>query len=130
LSTLHTLDAPRSIQRIISVFELSEQKILRERLASTIQSIISQRLLRRADKKGRISVFEIMRATLTIKTCIKDEKKTAAIRDLIASGRDQYGMQTFDQHLMDLYNGKVIDLATAKSAASSADDFERDIQFV
>ena len=130
LSTLHTLDAPRSIQRIISVFELSEQKIMRERLAATIKSIISQRLLRRADKKGRIAVFEIMRATLTIKTCIKDEKKIDSIRDLIASGRDQYGMQTFDQHLMDLYNSKVIDLATAKSAASSAADFERDVQFV
>lgn len=130
LSTLHTLDAPKSIQRIISVFKLSEQKILRERLAATIKSVISQRLLLRADNKGRIAVFEIMRATLTIRTCIKDEKKTATIRDLIASGRDQYGMQTFDQHLMDLYNNKVIDLATAKSAASSAADFERDVQFV
>jgi twitching motility protein PilT len=130
LSTLHTLDAPRSIQRIISVFDLSEQKILRERLAATIKSIVSQRLLRRSDKKGRIAVFEIMRATLTIQTCIKDEKKTVNIRDLIASGRDQYGMQTFDQHLMDLYNSKIIDLATAKSAASSAADFERDVQFV
>lgn len=130
LSTLHTLDAPRSIQRIISVFELSEQKILRERLAATIKAVISQRLLRRADRKGRIAVFEIMRATLTIQSCIKDDKKTATIRDLITSGRDQYGMQTFDQHLMDLYNSKVIDLATAKSAASSAADFERDVQFV
>lgn len=130
LSTLHTLDAPKSIQRIISVFELNEQKILRERLAATIKSVISQRLLRRADNKGRIAVFEIMRATLTIQTCIKDEKKTDTIRDLIASGGDQYGMQTFDQHLMDLYNRKVIDLATAKSAASSPDDFERDVQFI
>ena len=130
LSTLHTLDAPRSIQRIISVFELSEQKILRERLSGSIKAVISQRLLRRADKKGLVAVFEIMRATLTIRTCIKDEKKTETIRDLIASGRDQYGMQTFDQHLMDLYDSKIINLATAKSAASSAADFERDVQFV
>ncbi len=130
LSTLHTLDAPKSIQRIISVFELSEQNIIRERLAASITAVISQRLLSRADNKDLIAVFEIMRATLTIQTCIKDEKKTDTIRDLIAGGRDQYGMQTFDQHLMDLYDRKHIDLATAKSAASSAADFERDVQFV
>ena len=129
LSTLHTLDAPKSIQRIISVFELSEQKILRERLAETITSVISQRLLRRDDNKGLIAVFEIMLTTLAIQTCIKDDNKTGTIRDLIASGRDQYGMQTFDQHLMDLYKRKIISLATAKSAASSATDFERDVQF-
>ena len=129
LSTLHTLDAPRSIQRIISVFELSEQKILRDRLAESIRAVMSQRLLRRADKKGRIAVFEIMLNTLSIQECIKNEKKIVSIRDLISSGREQYGMQTFDQHLMDLYNENLIDLATAKSAASSAADFERDIQF-
>ena len=129
LSTLHTLDAPRSIQRIISVFELSEQRILKIRLAESISAVISQRLLRRADKKGRIAVFEIMRNTLAIQECIKNEKKFDSIRDLIASGREQYGMQTFDQHLMDLYNRKLIDLPTARSAATSAADFERDTQF-
>ncbi len=129
LSTLHTLDAPRTIQRIISVFELSEQKILRARLAESIRAVISQRLLRRADKMGRIAVFEIMINTLAIQDYIRNEKKVTSIRDLIASGREQYGMQTFDQHLMDLYNEKLIDLASARSAATSAADFERDIQF-
>ncbi len=129
LSTLHTLDAPRSIQRILSVFDLNEQRILKERLAESIKAVISQRLLRRADKKGRIAVFEIMRATLSIQECIKNEEKIASIKDLIASGRDQYGMQTFDQHLMDIYKAGIISLPTAIAAASSPTDFEREVQF-
>ncbi len=130
LSTLHTLDAPRTIQRIVSVFEEGEQGKTRARLCDTLKAVISQRLLPRSDGKGQIAVFEIMRVTLSIQECIKDEKKISTIRDLIESGRDQYGMQTFDQHLMDLYDRKIISMDTARSAASSAADFERDVQFI
>ena len=129
LSTLHTLNAPRSIERILSVFNSSEQKILKDRLAESIKAVISQRLLRRSDRDGRIAVFEIMRATLSIQECIKDANRITSIKDLIASGRELYGMQTFDQHLMDLYEDGIIDLHTAKSAASSSADFEREVQF-
>ncbi len=129
LSTLHTLDAPRSIERILSVFNSSEQKILKDRLAESIKAVISQRLLRRSDRDGRIAVFEIMRATLSIQECIKDANQVTSIKDLIASSRDQYGMQTFDQHLMDLYKDGIINLPTAQSAASSSADFERDVHF-
>ncbi len=129
LSTLHTLDAPRSIQRILSVFNLSEQKILRDRLAESIKAVISQRLLRRSDRDGRIAVFEIMRTTLSIQEYIKDVHQTTTIKDLIASGRELYGMQTFDQHLMDLYEDRIINLHAAMSAASSSADFEREVQF-
>ncbi len=129
LSTLHTLDAPRSIQRILSVFELTEQKMLKQRIAESLKAVISQRLLLRSDRKERIAVFEIMRATLSIQECIKDASKIASIKDLMASGRELYGMQTFDQHLLDLYEDGIINLHTAKSAASSSADFEREVQF-
>ncbi len=130
LSTLHTIDAPKTIQRIISVFDLSEQKAMRLRLAETIKAVISQRLIRRKDKPGRVAVIEIMRATRSIQECIENPEKTGAIKDHIATGREQYGMQTFDQHLMDLFQAGIISMETAKSAATSPADFERNLKFV
>jgi len=129
LSTLHTADAPKTIHRIISVFELNEQKTVRIRLADALKAVISQRLIRRKDTQGRIAVIEIMRNTLSIKDCIENPEKSGSIKDFIASGRDQYGMQTFDQHLMELFDRGIIDLETAKAAATSASDFERNVQF-
>jgi twitching motility protein PilT len=129
LSTLHTLDAPRTIQRIVSSFELSEQHAIRLRVAEALKAVISQRLIRRSDNTGRVAVLEIMRNTLTIKDCIENPEKIGAIKEFITTGGDQYGMQTFDQHLMELYNQKIIDLETAKSAATSASDFERSVTF-
>ena len=129
LSTLHTTDAPKTIHRIISAFELSEQQAVRLRLADALQAIISQRLIRRKDDSGRVAVLEIMINTLTIKDCIENPEKTDYIKDHMKSGRDQYGMQTFDQHLMDMFNIGVIDLETAKAAATSASDFERNVLF-
>jgi twitching motility protein PilT len=128
LSTLHTTDAPRTIQRILSVFELSEQNALRQRLAEALKGVISQRLINRTDEDKRIAVVEIMIHTLMIQECIENPEKTGTIRDYIASGRNQYGMQTFDQHLMDLYRERIIDLETAKSAATSLSDFERAVK--
>jgi twitching motility protein PilT len=128
-STLHTTDAPRTINRILSVFDLSEQQAVRLRLSETIRAVISQRLIRRCDQQGRVAVLEIMRSTLSIKDCIENPEKTATIKDFVAQGGDTYGMQTFDQHLMRLYNEGAIDMETAKSAATSAYDFERNIQF-
>lgn len=129
MSTLHTTDAPKTIQRIISAFELSEQQTVRLRLADALQAVISQRLLRRKDNTGRVAVLEIMLNTLTIKDCIENPEKTDSIKEYMKSGRDQYGMQTFDQHLMDLFNQGIIDLETAKAAANSASDFERNVLF-
>ena len=129
LSTVHTTDAPKTIHRIISAFELSEQQAVRVRLADALTAVISQRLLRRKDEAGRVAVLEIMRNTMTIKDCIENPEKTDSIKDYMKSGRDQYSMQTFDQHLMDLYNEGVIDLERAKAAATSPSDFERDVVF-
>jgi twitching motility protein PilT len=71
-----------------------------------------------------------MRNTLAIKECIENAEKGGNIREFIQTGTDQYGMQTFDQHLTDLYNKGIIDLEMAKSAATSAADFERNLKFV
>ncbi|MBI4681867.1 MAG: PilT/PilU family type 4a pilus ATPase [Nitrospirae bacterium] len=129
LSTVHTTDAPKTIHRIISAFDLSEQQAVRLRMADALRAVISQRLLRRKDDNGRVAAVEIMRNTLTIKDCIENPEKTDFIKDYMKSGRDQYGMQTFDQHLMDLFNQNVIDLETAKAAATSASDFQRNVLF-
>lgn len=127
MSTLHTTDAPKTIHRIISSFELSEQQAVRIRLAEALKAVISQRLIRRKDNAGRAAVLEIMLNTLTIKECIINHEKTGLIKQYISAGRDQYGMQTFDQHLMDMFNQGIVDLETAKAAATSASDFEREV---
>lgn len=128
-STVHTTDAPKTVSRLIAVFEPPEQPIVRIRLSETLQSIISQRLLPRADGAGRVVACEIMRQTKTIQECIEDPSKTDSMKDFIEKGRDLYGMQTFDQHLTVLYLAKVITLETAIHAATSPADFERNLQF-
>jgi twitching motility protein PilT len=129
MSTVHTTDAPRTISRILSVFEPSEQNATRLRLSETLVGVISQRLLQKADKSGRVVACEIMRQTQTIQECISDPEKTAMIKEYIEKGREMYQMQTFDQHLTELYREGSISLETAKAAATSASDFERNLSF-
>jgi len=128
-STVHTTDAQRTIARLVSVFDPAEQAGTRLRLAESLKAVISQRLLPRADGQGRVVAVEVMRNTPTIAECIGDPEKTSEIRDHISEGRTQYGMQTFDQHLMELYSKQQITLAVAKGAATSPADFERNLQF-
>ena len=99
-------------------------------LAANLKAIISQRLLTKKDRSGRIPAVEILICTTTIQAYIVDPEKTKGIRDVIAAGRDQYGMQTIDQHLTDLYKAGTIDFDTAMSAATNPHDFERALQFV
>ena len=129
LSTVHTTDAPRTISRILSVFDPSEQASTRLRLSETLLAVISQRLLQRADGTGRVAACEVMRQTKTIQECIAEPEKIYMIKEYIEKGREFYQMQTFDQHLTDLYRAGTITLETAKSAATSAADFERNLQF-
>lgn len=129
LSTVHTTDAPRTISRILSVFDPTEQAAARLRLSETLLGVISQRLLPRKEGKGRVVACEIMRQTKTIQECIADPDKVFMIKEYIEKGRELYQMQTFDQHLTDLYRQDVITLETAKAAATSAADFERNLQF-
>ena len=129
LSTLHTVDVAKTISRIVGIFDQGEQMSVRYRLAESLRAIISQTLLPRQDRSGRIVSTEIMRATLTIKECIEDPKKTGQIRDYLEKGRDQYGMHSFDQSLLDLYRKNIISLEVAKSASSSPADFDRNLAF-
>jgi len=129
LSTVHTTDAPRTISRILSVFDPSEQASARLRLSETLLAVISQRLLQKADGNGRAAACEIMRKTMTIKECVADPSKMHMIKEYIEKGREHYQMQTFDQHLTDLYRAQIITMETAKEAATSPADFERNLQF-
>jgi twitching motility protein PilT len=124
LSTLHTQNAIKTINRIISVFPPEEQDMVRVRLSESIRAVISQRLLPRKSGKGRIAAVEVMVATTTIRDLILDPERTSEILDLIAEGREQYASQTFDQHLADLVHQDVVEFEVAKAAATNPSDFE------
>jgi len=124
-STVHTTDAAKTVGRLISVFPAEEQNMVRIRLAENLKATVSQRLLPRKGGKGRVPALEILRMTKHLEECIKDPLKTHEIKDVIEAGRDTYHTQSFDQHLMDLYNRGVIEFETARSAATNPSDFER-----
>jgi twitching motility protein PilT len=124
LSTLHTPDATTTVSRIVAMFPPEEQSIVRVRLAEALQGVVSQRLLPKKDGRGRVAALEVMLVTSTIRDLIVDPARTGEIRDYIAEGREQYGMQTFDQHLMDLVQADVVEFGTAMANASNPSDFE------
>lgn len=123
MSTLHTMDAPETINRIISVFPPYHQRQVRIQLSSIIKGIISQRLVPRADGKGRVPAVEVLLGTARVKECIDDKDKTKQIKEAIAQGYVSYGMQTFDQSLMKLFTSKLITYEEALRQSSNPDDF-------
>jgi len=123
LSTLHTLDASETVNRIITVFPPYQQKQVRMQLASVVKGIISQRLVARADGSGRVPAVEVMLGTLSVREAIIDETKTRQIPTIIAGGQLHYGMQTFDQSLLMLYKKGIITYDEALMTASNPDDF-------
>jgi len=123
-STLHTLDATETIQRIIAVFPPPEQKQIRLQMATTLRAVISQRLVRKSDGIGRVPAVEILIATEYIRDCVINPDKTRLIHDAIAAGVSQYGMQTFDQSLYDLYTQGLITLEEALANSSNPDEFK------
>lgn len=124
LSTLHTLDALQTIYRILSFFPPHQHQEIRLVLSSTLRAIISQRLVPRSDKPGRVPAVEILIGTAAVRECIVNPEKTSGIRDLIAEGTVQYGMQTIDQSLFYFYQRGMISLETALANASNPDDFK------
>lgn len=124
ISTLHTPDAQSTILRIMAMFPPEEQEVVRIRLSETLNSVVSQRLLPRADGNGRAVAAEILIVTPAVRDMIADGKRIGEIRDYIADGRDQYGMQTFDQHLSDLVQSGEVTFDTAMAAATNPSDFE------
>src|SRR5256885_3612551 len=123
-STLHTLDATETINRIIAVFPPHQQKQIRLQLASVLKAVISQRLLPRTDGQGRAPAVEVMISTPFIRDCIVDKDKTHLIHGAIAAGTSQYGMQTFDQSIVGLFEQGFVSYEEALRWASNVDEFK------
>ena len=123
LSTVHTLDAAESVNRIIDFFQPHEQGQARAMLAGTLKAVVSQRLVRTADRQGRVAVCEILRMTGRAHDMILDPEQTDRLREVIAEG-EYYGMQTFDQALLKHYQAGRITIEDAMAAASSPHDFK------
>jgi len=123
MSTLHTLDATETINRIISVFPPYQQKQVRLQLGAILKAVISQRLVPRADGKGRVPALEVMVSTARIRECIGEKERTKELPDAISNGFTTYGMQTFDQSLMHLVKQELVSYEEALKHVSNPDDF-------
>ncbi|NWF93332.1 MAG: type IV pilus twitching motility protein PilT [Syntrophaceae bacterium] len=123
MSTLHTLNATETITRIISVFPPYHQKQVRLQLAGVLKGVISQRLVPRADGTGRVPAVEILVSTARVRECVIEKDKTNEINDAISRGTTTYGMQSFDQSLLNLLQEKLITYEEALKHCSNADDF-------
>lgn len=128
-STVHTTDAEKTIGRVIAMFPPEEQKSIRLRLSQNLKAIISQRLVPRADENGKVAALEIMVNTIGIQEAIADPERVSEIYDFIAKEHDIYGSQSFDFHLMKLYQDNIISKETALAHASSPNDFELSLTF-
>src|SRR5687768_5396643 len=127
-STLHTVDATETINRIIAVFPPHQQRQVRIQLASVLKAAIAQRLIPRADGQGRAPAVEVMVTTAFIRDAIVDKDRTPMIHGAIAAGTSQYGMQTFDQSIFSLYQQGFITLEEALRWASNVDEFKLKVQ--
>ena len=123
LSTLHTLDATETVMRIVSSFPSHQQKSVRIQLAGILKAVVSMRLVRAAKGAGRVPAVEVMVSTALIRDYVINEEKTSLIREAIAAGASQYGMQTFDQSLFNLFQSGLISLEEAIHNATNADEF-------
>jgi len=123
LSTLHTIDAPETINRIVDFFPPHQQQQARAMVAGTLKGIISQRLVPTPDKRGRVAVCEILRMTGRAKDMILDPEQTGRLREVIAEG-EFYGMQTFDQALLHHLQAGRVSMEDAMRIATSPHDFK------
>ena len=110
------------------MFESDRQEINRERLADSLQAVISLRLLSGKDGRGRIPVIEILRVTRTIRECLRTGR-LSEVPDLMRKGRDLYNMQVFDQHLLDLVNAGLVSYEAAIYASSNPEEFGTQPQY-
>src|ERR1700754_1514645 len=124
LSTLHTLDATETVRRIVSSFPSHQQKSVRIQLAGILKAVVSMRLVRAAKGAGRVPAIEVLVSTAFIRDHIINEEKTYMIREAIAAGTSQYGMQTFDQSLFHLLQSRLITQEEALHNASNPDEFK------
>jgi twitching motility protein PilT len=129
ISTLHTQNAVQTLSRIIAVFPPSDQEMVRVRLAESLRAVVSQRLLPMKHEEGRIVACEVMILTGTIRDCILDPERMQEIPDLLEEGREAYGSQSFDQHLIDLLRQDKITFEVAKAAANNPNDLDLKVNF-
>jgi twitching motility protein PilT len=127
-STLHTVDALETINRIIAVFPSHQQRQIRLQLGMVLRAVVSMRLIRRSDARGRVPAVEVMIVTEYIRNCILDPEKTRLIRQAIAAGTSQYGMQTFDQSIYEHYKAGRISYDDALNYATNPDEFKLRVQ--
>jgi twitching motility protein PilT len=124
LSTLHTVDATETVNRVISAFPPHQQKQIRLQLGAVLKAVISMRLVPRKDGQGRVPAVEVLRATPYIRDCVENKEKTKLIQAAIAQGTSQYGMQTFDQSLYNLYKTELISFEEALRQSTNPDEFK------
>ena len=127
-STLHTLAATETINRVISVFPPHQQKQIRLQLASVLKAAVAQRLIPRVDGQSRVPAVEVLIATPFVRDCIVDKEKTHLIKGAIAQGTSQYGMQTFDQSIFSLFSQGLVTYEEALRWASNVDEFKLKVQ--
>jgi len=126
MASIHTADVLRTVNRLLSYFPAEEQPAVRQRLAENLVAIVSQQLLPSVDKSGLVPACEILLANKTIEMCLKNPDKTGEILSHMAKNRD-LGMQTFDQHLIDLVKARKVSMDDAMLAAEQAEQLERDM---
>ncbi len=126
-STIHTSDVASTINRLVSFFPVEEQLQVRARLADNLKAVVSMRLLINKKQNGRVPAVEVMRSTRMIQECIKDPAKTHEITEYLERSRGE-GMQTFDQHLLDLLRANKVTVETAMSTASNPTDFKTKLE--
>jgi twitching motility protein PilT len=123
-STLHTLDAPETVNRIVAAFPPHQQEQIRIQLARVLRAAVSQRLLPRADGRGRALAAEVLISTPYVRDCIEDPEKTSLIADAIVAGVSQYGMQSFDQAILRLCVQKAVTVEEAERWVTNVEEFK------
>ena len=123
-STLHTLDAPETVNRIVSAFPVFQQAQIRHQLARVLRATVSQRLIPRANGKGRALAAEVMISSPYVRDCIADMEKTSLIAGAIATGSEAWGMQNFDQSILYLVRNGSVSVEEAEDWVTNIDEFK------
>ena len=123
-STLHTVDAPETLNRILATYPPYQQEQVRTQLADVLRSVISQRLLTRIDGEGLVPAVEVLINTTFVSECIRDVTRSQKIRDAMTDGGERYGMQTFDQSILYLCQCELISEEVAVAAATVPSDLK------
>ncbi len=124
LSTLHTVDAQESINRILGVFEHYQHDQIRRQLAGVLKAVVSQRLCRKKDKTGFVPAVEILISNQRVRETIEEAERNVSLRQIMEESRDTVGMQTFDQSLADLVEEGLVEMTEALRMSTNPDDFQ------